>query len=211
MLQSKSSPRKSSSSPMRSSSCSRAAGRRSRGRARQRDAARRAGARITSCISRQPATSRGEKRRISSSQRSSSSQNWTLLPSSKGTKRPLVAGVQSKPCARSPQLVDHQRMQQADEVGARRHLDATPELFQRAGAADALRASSTSTRLPLSRKIGRACQAIVTRADDDRHPSVAPPAHARAPADRSCPGRRWSRLWRCHHWSSGDSSSAGDR
>ena len=96
----------------------------------------------------QPSTSPGAKRRTSASHRSSSSQSWMLVPSRKGTKRPLTAGVQSKAARGECELFDDQRMQQAGEIGAGRHPDAGEGLFDGAGAADALAASRTRTRLP---------------------------------------------------------------
>ena len=94
-------------------------------------------------------TSPGAKRRISSSQRSSSSQSWTLLPSSNGTNIPPSAGVQRKPWPAQVELAHHQR----DAAGRRRRRRATcarratapPACTRRRPAS---RASSTSTRCP---------------------------------------------------------------
>ena len=109
---------------------------RSRGRLRPRDAARR-GAVLDGGEARQPFSRRARDRRISSSHRASSSQSWMLEPSSNGTKRPAVAGQPRETVARPIQLLDHQRVEQADQVGTRRDPIAGPGLINRAGASHA--------------------------------------------------------------------------
>ena len=69
-----------------------------------------------------------------------------------------------------PQLVDDQRVQQADEIRARRHLDAVPKRFERTRAADALARLQDEHALALASEIGGAGQAVVARADDDDIP-----------------------------------------
>ena len=63
------------------------------------------------------------------------------------TARPS-AGYHSKPAAGQVELLDHQRMEQPDQVGTGRDPVARPDLLERAGPPTRSRASSTSTRLP---------------------------------------------------------------
>ena len=93
-----------------------------------------------------------------------------LVPSRKGTKRPLTAGVQWKPRAGESELFDNERMQQAGEIGAGRHPDARERLFDGAGAADALACFEDEDALAGAREIGGAGEAVVAGADDDGVP-----------------------------------------
>ncbi len=65
------------------------------------------------------------------------------------------------------QLIHHQGMEQTDEVGTGGYLDAAPELFERASAADALARLQHQHTLAGAGEVSRACQAVVAGADDD--------------------------------------------
>ena len=59
-----------------------------------------------------------------------------LVPSSNGTNIPPIAGIHRKPVAGKVQLLDHQRVEQPDEVGAGRDPNPGQASSMRAGAAD---------------------------------------------------------------------------
>ena len=98
-----------------------------------------------------------------------------LDPSRNGTNSPFTAGVQSNPRARQVQLLHHQRMQQSRQIGAGRH----PHPGASGNGSSMVHApptrsrlSSTSTRLPRPRQVGRARQPIVARAHDNHVPGL---------------------------------------
>ena len=87
-------------------------------------------------------------------------------------KQAIGGGCPRKAMLVHLQFVHDQRVEQAYEVGAGRHLDATPNLFQRAGAADALTRLQHEHPLARAGKVRRARQAVVARADDDGIPAL---------------------------------------
>ena len=71
---------------------------------------------------------------------------------------------------RKIELFDDEGMQQAGQIGARRHVDAGPGLFHRAGAADAVAAFENENAFPGAGEIGGAGEPVVSGAHDDRIP-----------------------------------------
>jgi len=123
--------------------------------------------RMTAHMARKPSRSRGAKRSTSASHSASSSQNWMLRPSRKGTNNPLVVGVQSKPRLGRLSFFDDQWMQESGEVSAWGHLHTGEGFFDGAGAANALARFEKPGRVYRHGEISCTGKTVVACADDD--------------------------------------------